>query len=182
MAKLSGSIIGVDWNSTLQDQISEIIRQARIIYGVDLSLDDFNQWDAPLGGKCGITDQAFTRWAWTNPDIQWEARPYPGAADSLLTLSQLGVEIHVITSTSNPGLVVPWLERNGVPYDKVIFSNDKTAEDFDVLVDDNPGTLVKVAEAGRKVIRHAIPWNQHMDLFPVLDNWLRLPALMAAIL
>lgn len=181
-AKLDGVILGVDWNSTLQDQISEIIRQARIIYGVELALDDFNQWDAPLGAKCGVTDQQFTRWAWTSPEIQREAQPYPGVADSLSALSQLGVRIHVITSTSNPGLVVPWLDYHGIPFDKVVFSNDKSVEDFDVLVDDSPTTLARVTQAGRRAIRHAIPWNQHMATFPALTHWLRLPSLLATIL
>ena len=147
--------IAIDWNSTLQDQIGEICHRTCLVPA------DFTQWDPQLGHRCGMTETAFTKWAWTDESIQAMAEPYPGAAEGVCRLSSWAT-IWVVTSTSCPMLVQPWLRRWGIPFDKVIVTQDKASVPWDLLIDDNPSTLVKLAAEGRQVLRHRLPWNEYL--------------------
>ena len=165
-------IIGIDWNSTLQNQIGEICSRTC------LTPLDFDRWDPQLGHRCGRSEAAFTTWAWGDPSIQAMAEPYPGAVSRVKRMKEEGVhpELHpelveglvrrdtiwIVTSTSCPMLVTPWLRRWGIPFDRAILTNDKASVEWDLLIDDNPFTLESLQASGRRVLRHRLPWNEHL--------------------
>jgi len=160
-------VIAIDWNSTLQNQISEICRRCN---GKITPLD-FNEWDPKLGGKVGMTDDDFTAWAWGDPSIQAEAPAYPGATAGVRYLAQFG-EIWIVTATSHYDVCRQWLKRNEIDYHRLIFAQDKSQVAWDVLIDDSPSTLRKMSETGRSVIRFSGPmWNSDMSHLPTLKGW-----------
>jgi len=109
----------------------------------------------------GKSQSEFDKWAWTDETIQWMAEPYKGTVDQIRWLGRFA-KIHIITSTCHPHLVGKWLKKYGVEFDKVVISNCKENEEFDVLLDDNPFTLEKLNSLGRNVLRHNIAWNAHL--------------------
>lgn len=147
-------IIAIDWNSTLQNQIGEICQRT------NLRPADFDQWDKPLGYRCGMSEEAFTRWAWTDESIQAMAQPYPGAARAVAELKKKN-KIWIVTSTACPALVAPWFRRHNIRYDKLILTSDKGSVPWDVLIDDSPITLAALAGT-RRVLRHIVEWNKHL--------------------
>ena len=151
------TIIGIDWNSTLQNQIGEICNRTCLLPS------DFDRWDPPLGSRVGMTEAAFTSWAWGNESIQAMAEPYQGAASTVTRLREAGATIWIVTSTGCPMLVTPWLRRWKIPFDRAILTDDKESIEWDVLLDDNPFTLERAAASGRRVLRHRLPWNSHLE-------------------
>jgi 5'(3')-deoxyribonucleotidase len=101
----------------------------------------------------------FDKWAWTDETIQWMAEPYKGAVDQIRWLSRFA-EIHIISSTCHPTLLPKWLKKYDVPYNKAIITDKKGECEWDVLLDDNPFTLIELAD--RNVLRHNIAWNAHL--------------------
>lgn len=148
-------IIGIDWNGTIQNQIQEICRRTC------LTPADFTTWDPPLGARCGMSDETFTAWAWGDESIQAMAEPYPGAAAAIARLGSWA-EIWIVTSTCHPRLVTPWLRKNKIRYDRAIMTGDKASVEWDLLIDDNPATLMSLAAEGRSVLRHIIKWNENL--------------------
>ena len=148
-------VIAIDWNSTIQNQIGEICRRT------NLRPADFDRWDPPLGSRCGMTDEAFTAWAWGDESIQWMADPYPGAPAAIARLASWAT-IWIVTSTCQPHLVPKWLRKHNVHFDRIILTGDKGSVEWDVLIDDNPATLESLAAGGRQVLRHEIEWNKNL--------------------
>lgn len=68
--------------------------------------------------------------------------PVPGARDALANFRAAGHSLHVVTArwaTSRVReLTKRWLAENGLVYDTLTFSNDKTTVRTDVFIDDSP--------------------------------------------
>lgn len=148
-------IVGIDFNSTLQDQIGEICRRTI------LQPSDFDRWDPLLGCRVGMTEAAFCKWAWCDESIQAMAQPYPGAARAVAKLAET-CKIWIVTSTSNPLLLPGWLRRHGFYPDRIILTDDKGGVEWDWLVDDRPDVLERLSGEGRNVLRHKVEWNKHL--------------------
>lgn len=162
-------IIAIDWNNTLQDQLSEIIRQTYLLYGVALKRDDFSTWDARLGDRIGVDNDAFTAWAWKDEAIQRKAKPFPWAKEIVRLLYQQHT-IKIITSSCHPNVAECWLYRHGFPYHELINTGDKGSIAWDVLIDDNPLTLESLC-IDRNVIRYELPWNAYQYHIPGVTGW-----------
>ena len=161
-------VLAVDWNSTIQNQISEICRTTRGL----LVPEDFDRWDPPLGHKIGMSETQFTRWAWSSKYIKWRARPYANAKQALASIRQ-SYQVWVVTFTClERPLVERWFSREGIGYDRLIITGDKGSVPWNVLIDDNPETLAKLHRDGRLVIRFAVPkWNSHLVSVPAIHDW-----------
>jgi len=161
-------IIGLDWNSTLADNISMISKCTGIPIG---RFDTWNPdiWTPELGYRLKMNREQLDTWMWTEPMLQALAESYPGAAEGVSRLSKYrhpltgqAASVWIVTSTSCPGLVQPWLRRWGIPFDRVVVTGDKASVEWDVLLDDRPDTLLAMAASGRQVLRHSIGWNRHL--------------------
>ena len=165
--------LALDLDNTIKGQIEEIIRQAQLKYNVSLTLeDDFDVWDKPIGHKLGMGYEEFLKWAWMNPEIQWQAQPLPGAVEGVKSLYRTH-HITILTATAFPALVDPWCFRWGIPYHNIVFATDKSQADFDMLIDDSPGTLKQLSALGRNVVRFSRPWNAIEELahLPIINRW-----------
>lgn len=162
-------IIAVDWNSTIQDQIGAIIEDLWRRYGVRLEYDDFDEWDKPLGDRLGICHERYLEETWLNSEIQRVAPAQPGAAERLRELVSYH-QVWIVTATPFRDICVEWLYQHQIWYDRIIFTGDKGGLDWDVLVDDRPGTLEELFP-GRRVIRKIVPWNRALEHIPGFENW-----------
>lgn len=170
--------LSLDLDNVIRDQIGSIIAAVARRFCIGLTRDAFSCWDPPLGQALGIPNDEFTAWAWADPMIFAEARPMPGAVWALHRLARKN-RLIITTATAWPQLTEPWLRRWNIPFNAIIHTTDKASVAFDWHVDDSPATLVKLSEAGRRVIRFALPWNAHLDTLrlhsgqalPSLADW-----------
>jgi hypothetical protein len=101
--------------------------------------------------------------------------PYPDSKQFLEALKKRGFYI-VIASHRGRNTLAPtvkWLEENGLLFDEVHLSRDKSVlfEKSWAIIDDSPHTLDKAARAG--IIRAGLlnPWNAN-SAHPLFDNLL----------
>lgn len=92
--------------------------------------------------------------------------PLPGAKEGLDALRAAGHEIVLITARGYPPLreaielaTVEWLERHGLPHDRLIFDHDKTCVRTDVFLDDAVHNYDALAEAGLRPVLYTQPYN-----------------------
>jgi 5'(3')-deoxyribonucleotidase len=163
-------VLSLDLDNTIRDQIGAIITAVARRYRVSLSRDAFSCWDPPLGQILGLDNDQFTAWAWTDPAIFTASKPMPGVVWALHQLRQ-SYHLLILTSTAHPRLTEPWLRAWRIPYDQIIHTADKSSVPFHLHLDDSPTTLVKLSEAGRRVLRFALPWNTHLTHLPTLPRW-----------
>ena len=164
------STLSLDLDNVIRDQIGSIIAAVQRRYSLKLQRQMFSCWDPPLGDLLGLDNQEFTSWAWADPMIFAEAKPLPGVVPALRRLSR-DYRLVITTATACPWLTEPWLKRWNIPYSSIIHTTDKGSVAFDWHVDDSPSTLTKLSEAGRRVIRFALPWNVHLADLPGLADW-----------
>lgn len=164
------STLSLDLDNVIRDQIGSIIAAVQRRYSLKLQRQMFSCWDPPLGNLLGLDNQEFTAWAWTDPMIVALAKPMPGVIPALRRLSR-DYRLVIATATAWPQLTEPWLKRWNIPYSSIIHTSDKGSVAFDWHIDDSPSTLIKLSEAGRRVIRFALPWNAHLADLPGLADW-----------
>lgn len=161
------TVIGVDFNNTIQNQIATIIA----LSGWKLTWQDFDRWDPPIGHKIGLSEAQFIDWAWKNPSLQMMSLPFPGVREAMRRLKCQGHFLRIVTSTCLPRQdLVSWLYQNRIIYDEIIMTKDKSQVDFDVLIDDSPIVINQMLELGRKVIKFNLPWNQDINC-PGFSDW-----------
>jgi 5'(3')-deoxyribonucleotidase len=164
-------VLSVDLDNVIRDQIGSIITATWQRHGVRLSRDLFHSWDPPLGHLVGLSDEAFTAWAWTDPLIFATARPMEDAPGALRSLGR-DYRIVITTSTHHPDLTRPWLNYWRIPYDEIIHTPHKYEVEFDLHLDDSPLVLADLQRRGRPgAIRFALPWNRHLVNLPTLTGW-----------
>lgn len=153
------TIIAVDWNSTLANNIG-------LICGcTGLHPSQFNTWNPELwtptlGLQMRMGREEFNEWMWTAPMLQAMAQPYPGAVRGMAELAKRG-KVWIVTSTACPSLVAPWCRRHSIRYDKIVVTADKASVEWDILIDDSPITLAALS-ASRNVLRHEVKWNEQL--------------------
>lgn len=163
-------VLSIDLDNVIRDQIGAIISAVQRRYGVTLQREMFSAWDPPLGELIGISNEEFTDWAWSDPMIFANASPVAGAIVALARLRATH-RIVITTSTAWPQLTEPWLKWWHIPCNEIIHTSDKSSVPFDQHIDGSPATLVKLSEAGRRVVRFRLPWNEHLVDLPALDGW-----------
>ncbi len=101
--------------------------------------------------------------------------PYPDSRPFLEGLRDRGFKIIIASHREKETFAptVKWLEQNGLLYDEVHLSDDKSVlfRESWAVIDDNPITLDKAARAG--IIRAGLlnPWNANSG-HPLFDNLL----------
>lgn len=97
-------------------------------------------------------------------------QPLPGVSDVLWELSDRGVWIRIITHRlifnwaheTSAADTAAWLDSHRIPYRDLCFIGDKPNVGADVYIDDSPGNIVSLREAGRTAIVFDQPYNRHL--------------------
>ena len=164
--------LSLDVDEVLRAQIPEIIRQARLLHGADLTLADFSCWDAKLGYKCrsGLTNAEFDDWAWGNPQVALAAQPLPNAVAAVQYLARY-YDIVITTASGAPEETEYWLRKHGFPFSKCFFTGTKHLVDFDLHVDDSLSQIKKCMDAQRPIIKMAAPNNGGENGIVTMQSW-----------
>ncbi|MGD0489383.1 MAG: hypothetical protein ABSB94_19610 [Syntrophorhabdales bacterium] len=99
--------------------------------------------------------------------------PFDDAGEFLSALKEMGFHIIVASHRRQDAFdpTARWLHRNGLVYDQIHLSHDKTVlfDDCWGVIDDSPETLSKARDAG--IVRAGLrnPWNEGED-HPLFDN------------
>lgn len=149
--------IKLDIDNTIRDMGAEMVKLYNAKFGTSLTKDDIFDYDVdiafPLLKENGISARDFF-FNQNIDDVYTKAKPLNNAITGLKKLSELGVEIIIVSYQPNIDTKIrtlDWLTRYEVPYDALLFLNndDKTIIETDYIVDDNPKFLD--ADSGIKV-------------------------------
>lgn len=101
--------------------------------------------------------------------------PEEGAVKYIQQLKNDGHTIHIIThravgtkSVQNTG---EWLAREGIVFDSLTFSADKTIVKTDFFIEDNVDNYNALEEAGVEVVLYDRPWNQYAEHAYRVSGW-----------
>jgi 5'-nucleotidase len=111
--------------------------------------------------------------------------PLTGVSEALWELSDLGVWIRIITHRLifnwaheiSAADTAAWLDQHRIPYRDLCFIGDKPNVGADLYVDDSPGNIVSLREAGRAAIVFDQPYNRHLA-GPRATTWREVVALV----
>ncbi len=137
------------------------------------TMDAYSEW--------GLTFEQFQdahRVAVAEDRIFRTMAPLPGVSEALWRLSDAGVWIRVITARllfngvheASAADTAYWLDANDIPYRDLCFINTKPDVGADLYVDDSPGNVVSLREAGRATIVFDQPYNRHLP-GPRATSW-----------
>lgn len=86
---------------------------------------------------------------------------YVGAVEALHDFRADGHTIHIVTHRppAAEAITVAWLAAANIVHDGLTFSEDKTVEPVDVMIEDNIDNAVACARAGIAVLLFERPWN-----------------------
>jgi uncharacterized protein len=157
--------IQLDIDSTLHHAFDGIAHVARKRFGVVLDYEEqvsaeFSQLRPGQLRAC--FDEIHTEKAIL------AAEPYPGAVEVVRRWHADGHEIHICSHRAERAhdATARWLERIGLPYDELSFSEDPLdrcrAAGVDVLVDDSPAVLAAALDDGVVVATLLHPWNREV--------------------
>ncbi len=128
-------------------------------------LDAYSEW----GLAFEEFEQAHTR-AVLEDRMFRRMEPLAGVSEGLWQLSDAGVWIRIITHRllfnwaheTSAADTAYWLDTHRIPYRDLCFIGDKPNVGADLYVDDSPGNIVALREAGRAAIVFDQPYNRHL--------------------
>jgi 5'-nucleotidase len=104
--------------------------------------------------------------------------PLPGVSEALWELSDLGVWIRIITHRlifnwaheTSAADTAAWLDAHKIPYRDLCFIGDKPNVGADIYIDDSPGNIISLREAGKTTIVFDQPYNRDLPA-PRATSW-----------
>ncbi len=178
--------IGVDIDGVLGDLVGGLIVVANEKLGLNLRLEDYDEWDF-YQTNYGVS----TSWVLNAMDEAWERGLVeliePGSAKWIHDLKSQGHDITIITRRtykSHPA-VTAWLHKQGIKYTTLIFNGPGTNKldyPIDVLMDDAP-TIVEKAKKHPEKSVYLLDrvWNAHVDTHQPPFNVSRVKSLEQAL-
>jgi 5'(3')-deoxyribonucleotidase len=112
--------------------------------------------------------------------IFWRGDMYEGAAEAINYMYKVRKdEIVFITSRHYTGVeklaehaTFYWINNvAGLPYNELIFADDKTGYNLDVLFDDAPHNIEGLTAHGERVVAFDQPWNMHLTQADRVYGW-----------
>ena len=162
--------LGLDVDSTIWDLTEWVCEAVLDVTGERLNLEAITTWTHVLDAygeeaAMEVYERALS------PRCVREREPYPGSPEVLRALQEQGIKVHFITHNWDPEAMTPCLE----PWLKEHFGPDvgltvTTEEKLGILhdlgafgmVDDHPGTIARVADAGLWAATKIQPWNREL--------------------
>jgi hypothetical protein len=184
-------LLGVDVDSTVWDLTAWVCEAAVEVTGELLDPEECTTWTHVLdlyGERPAV--EIYTRAL--APERVREREPYPGSAEVLRSLQEgRGIAVHFVTHNWEPEAMTPhlepWLRRHfGPKVGLTVTTKDKLGilEELGAfgMVDDRPGTIERVAEAGLWAATMVQPWNRELVAGHAkihgFTSWQELPSLL----
>lgn len=101
---------------------------------------------------------------------------WEGSIEGVNGLKDRGHSVHILTDRSfgslSPQNTIAWLKENGVPFDSICFSADKTIMHADLMIEDRDKNYLAVEKAGNAVpVLITRPWNEHVVGARRVNTW-----------
>jgi len=136
-------------------------------------MDAYSQW----GLSFDAFEQAHRR-AVLEDRMFRHMQPLPGVSEALWELSDLGVWIRIITHRlifnwaheTSAADTAAWLDQHKIPYRDLCFIGDKPNVGADIYVDDSPGNIISLRDAGKTAIVFDQPYNRDLPA-PRATSW-----------
>ncbi len=184
--------LGIDVDSTVWDLTAWVCEAVLDVTGERLDPEMITSWTHVLeayGESAAI--EIYTQSL--APHRVREREPYPGVSEVLRQLQEeWGIEIHFITHNWDPEAMrphlEPWLKEHfGTHVSLSVTTEDKLgilrALGAFGMIDDRPGTIARVAEAGLWAATKIQPWNRSLVTENAnvhgFDSWRELPGLLS---
>lgn len=171
MSALVPARVGLDLDGVLIDLHTPALRLASEILEREIRAEDLREWDfSPLFPNAAMHDAFWHKIGSRN--FHRELRPYPGAAEGLALLDEIGAEVWFVTSPLSQGPTWAhdrdgWVAEmfpsaylkhtHGKPMRglrrPIIHTQDKQAFSGDFLVDDKPTNVLEWQRAQRAWLR-----------------------------
>lgn len=162
--------LACDVDSTIWDLTAWVCEAVLDVTGERLDPETITTWTHVLDAY-GETAAMEVYERALSPRRVREREPYPGSPEVLRGLQRQGIKVHFITHNWDPEAMTPHLE----PWLKEHFGPDvgltvTTEDKLDILrdlgafglVDDRPGTIARVADAGLWAATKIQPWNREL--------------------
>jgi 5'(3')-deoxyribonucleotidase len=98
-----------------------------------------------------------------------------GCAETITRLRERGHKVHIVTHRSVGTLSVAstdaWLRREGIPFDTLCFSEDKTIVKTDIFIEDKVENFCALERAGVDAVLMNQKWNAHHPTQYRVNNW-----------
>ncbi len=165
-------VLGVDLDGVCGDYEDAFRRSVARRLGVEPStlapqtmMDAYSEWGLSFGEF-----QDAHRQAVVEDRIFRTMEPLPGVSEALWKLSDAGIWIRIITARllfsgvheTSAADTAYWLDANRIPYRDLCFISDKPDVGADLYVDDSPGNVAALRDAGRATIVFDQPYNRHL--------------------
>lgn len=159
--------IAIDLDNTLCEWQYHWMTLYNFWYGTELSKADGNDWNACLDKTHFNTMSEF--YDWFEAADGWKTQPFvTGAEGFMYDLDRICKDsagrhsyLFVTSRPTHLGKMAAHELVKGLYGAQVAFANDesKGQQNADIWIDDSPAVLVALAQAGKKSIRFARPWN-----------------------
>lgn len=180
MASTDPIVLGVDLDGVCADYEgafrSSVARQLSRDAGdlpAQTVMDAYSQW--------GLSFEEFEeahRRAVLEDRMFRHMEPLPGVSEALWELSDLGVWIRIITHRlifnwaheTSAADTAAWLDAHKIPYRDLCFIGDKPNVGADIYIDDSPGNIISLRDAGKTAIVFDQPYNRDLPA-PRATSW-----------
>lgn len=162
--------LACDVDSTIWDLTAWVCEAVLDVTGERLDAETITTWTHVLDAYGEAAAMEVYERA-LSPRRVREREPYPGSSEVLRGLQRQGIKVHFVTHNWDPEAMTPHLE----PWLKEHFGPDvgltvTTEDKLDILrdlrtfgmVDDRPGTIARVADAGLWAATKIQPWNREL--------------------
>lgn len=165
--------LGVDLDHVIADSLPEMLLLLTQQTKIDYTREDVTSFNFH---ECleGVSEEAALRMLERfHTDWLEKVRTVEGARDALWRLAPY-CYINIITARPLEARIptLNWLTKKRLPIDRVIFSKDKSKEEFDILIDDSGDialqTAINIATKSipSVVLLYDQPWNQSLVTVP----------------
>ena len=166
-------IFGVDVDGVLRDNLGIMVDLYNKGFGESMTVDDVKHFEVaksfPKFAEHGIDGRKFFFQDHAD-EIFLNAEPCQGAITAMEILKEHGTVVIVThqVGINNKVRTLQWLEQNRIPYDSILFSQEKFLLDCDIMIDDNTA-FFHGSPASKAVVIEA-PYNVSVPDDLIADN------------
>jgi len=162
-------IIGIDLEDTMVGYSNVLLKLLYREYGLKLRFEDDVKWHLPDSFPPGsinddqikdlhkkLVNEEYQSMELVDPEL-------PKVFDRL----RKDFTIYIVTSSfATDDQIIQLLKSFNIPYDKLVHvhhHSEKIMEEVNIYVEDNPGLIAELAQAGKYVIVYERPWNKEIQ-------------------
>jgi len=162
-------IIGIDLEDTMFGYSNVLLKLLYRKYGLELKFENDVKWDLrDLFPPGSINDDQIRKLHEELVNNEYQSMELvdpelPKVFDRL----RKDFTIYIVTSSfATDDQIKQRLESFNIPYDKLVHvhhHSEKIMDEVGIYVDDNPGLIAELAQAGKYVIVYERPWNKEIQ-------------------